>query len=285
MPSTPSVPLLSSPSINRQLSRANGSAYGYGGNQRHRLASTIRPRRSVASTLRSGRSTHLDGPQSSYEGSEFNFTQRLLMANENAVTNIADLWVAAAMNVDHDEQYNFDPNMPMDEEQARVGGDEGVDEQDFFGAVRGRPDSRSIGSVTLSSQPRARSSMSRFAAQRVPLSRTSTWGSPMPGGARLSRRSSATGPSIFAHTGVRTPPAVLDAQLREAEPLDALTPIPERRGSVHDTNGTEAGSGEEAVEKPPSLTSQLPILVIIQYGLLALHSTTHDQVFLSYLVT
>ncbi|KAF8553331.1 major facilitator superfamily MFS-1 [Imleria badia] len=283
-PTTPSVPLLSSPSINRQLSRANGSAYGYGGNQRRRLGSTIRPRRSVASTLRSGRSTYFDGHQPSYEGTELNFTQRLLMANENAVTNIADLWVAAAMNVDHEEQYDVDADMPTDEEQARLGGDEGVDEQDVFGTVRGRPDSRSIGSVTISSQPRARSSMSRFASARgVPLSRTSTWGSPMPGGAPLSRRSSMN-PSIFAHAGVRTPPAVLDAQLRESGPLDALTPIPERRGSVA-IDGTEAGSVEEVVEKPPSLTSQLPILVIIQYGLLALHSTTHDQVFLSYLVT
>jgi hypothetical protein len=33
------------------------------------------------------------------------------------------------------------------------------------------------------------------------------------------------------------------------------------------------------------MSSQLPVLIIIQYGLLALHSTTHDQVFLSYLVS
>lgn len=86
---TPSVPLLSSPTMNRQgLSRANGSAYGYSGIQRHRLANTITPRRSMASTLRSGKSTYFDGHQSSYEGSELNFTQRLLIANEHAVTNI-----------------------------------------------------------------------------------------------------------------------------------------------------------------------------------------------------
>lgn len=293
---TPSVPLISSPSIERRLSRANGSAYGYSANQRHRLASTIRPRRSMASTLRSGRSTYVDGHQSSYEGQELNFTQRLLMANENAVTNIADLWVAAAMNVDNEEQYNLDADMPADEEQASFGGEEGVDEQDVFGTVRGRQDLRGADSATISSQPglrtsMSRSSMSRFvpargvAGRSLSLTRTSTWGSPMPGGGRLSRRSSATGPSIFAHPGVRTPPAVLDAQLREAEPMDALTPIMERHGSVHAINGTEAGAAEEAAEKPPSLTSQLPILVIIQYGLLALHSTTHDQVFLSYLVT
>lgn len=38
-------------------------------------------------------------------------------------------------------------------------------------------------------------------------------------------------------------------------------------------------------EKQPSMWSQLPVMIIIQYGLLALHSTTHDQIFLSYLVS
>lgn len=288
IPTTPSVPLISSPLINGQrLSRANGSAYGYGGNQRHRVASTIIPRRSMASTLRTGRSIYFDDRQSSYEGSELNFTQRLLMANENAVTNIADLWVAAAMNVDN-EQYDLDADLPMDEERARSDGEEDIDGQDVFGTIRGRTDSRSIDSATISSQAGQRSSMTRFTSTRgIPrrsVSRTSGFGSPIPGSARLSRRSSATGPSIFAHAGVRMPPAVLDAQLREAEPSDALTPILERRGSVNAINGIEGGVADEVAEKTPSLTSQLPILIIIQYGLLALHSTTHDQVFLSYLV-
>lgn len=281
---SPSVPLISSPLMNRQgLSRANGSAYGYGGNQRRRLANTVTPRRSMASTLRSGRSTYFDGHQSSYEGSELNFTQRLLIANEHAVTNIADLWVAAAMNVDNEEQYD------LDEEQAGLDGEEDVDGQDIFGAVRGRTDSRSIDGATISSQLGPRSSMAMFpSARSVPrrsVSRTSAFGSSMLGGAHLSRRSSTTGPSIFAHAGVRMPPAVLDAQLREAEPSDALTPILERRRSVNAINETEAGTADEVGEKPPSLASQLPILVIVQYGLLALHSTTHDQVFLSYLVS
>ncbi|KAG8216693.1 hypothetical protein J3R82DRAFT_6899 [Butyriboletus roseoflavus] len=284
---TTSVPLISSPPINRQrLSRANGSAYGYSGNQRHRLANTITPRRSMASTLRSRRSNYFDGHQSSYDGSELNFTQRLLIANENAVTNIADLWVAAAMNVDVEEQYDLDAGMPTDEEQARMDGEEDVADQDVFGVLRGRTDSRSIDGATISSQHGPRSSTAMFASARgLPrrsVSRTSALGSSMLGGAHLSRRSSTTGPSIFAHAGVRTPPAVLDAQLREAEPSDALPPILERRGAI---GGTEAGAGDEVAEKPPTLMSQLPILVIVQYGLLALHSTTHDQVFLSYLVT
>jgi len=36
-------------------------------------------------------------------GGDLNFAQRLLLANENAVTNIADLWVASAMNVDNEK--------------------------------------------------------------------------------------------------------------------------------------------------------------------------------------
>jgi len=38
-------------------------------------------------------------------------------------------------------------------------------------------------------------------------------------------------------------------------------------------------------EKQPSLASQLPVLIIVQYGVMALHTTTHDQVFMSYLVS
>lgn len=38
-------------------------------------------------------------------------------------------------------------------------------------------------------------------------------------------------------------------------------------------------------ERPGSPMSQLPVLIIFQYGLLALHGTTHDQIFLSYLVS
>ena len=46
----------------------------------------------------------------------------------------------------------------------------------------------------------------------------------------------------------------------------------------------EAPRDEEAPAHTPGLRD-VPLLVVAQYGLLALHSTTHDQVFLSYLVT
>ncbi|KAJ8693532.1 hypothetical protein PTI98_008518 [Pleurotus ostreatus] len=106
----------------------------------------------------------------------------------------------------------------------------------------------------------------------------------------MTRRLSSSVPSIFAHTGVKSPPAVLDAQqllLRtELESPygggDALPPITEGRQL---SESSYVGDLEALQEKPPSLARQLPIMIIAQYGLLALHSTTHDQVFMSYLVS
>ena len=51
-------------------------------------------------------------------GTDLNFTQRLLMANENTVTSIADLWVAAAMNVDNEDPFESeDEGQFLDDEQ------------------------------------------------------------------------------------------------------------------------------------------------------------------------
>jgi hypothetical protein len=88
-------------------------------------------------------------------------------------------------------------------------------------------------------------------------------------------------PSIFSHSGVRTPPALLEAQkLLSGEGDDGLATIEEsRQASQVDA---------ESVREPPapqSLTSQLPMLIIVQYGVMALHTTTHDQIFMSYLVS
>jgi len=69
---------------------------------------------------------------------------------------------------------------------------------------------------------------------------------------------------------------------RPNDSTDALAPIRESRLSESQIS---TASTEPVLEKPPSLTSQLPLLIIFQYGLLAVHSTSHDQLFLSYLVS
>lgn len=275
--SVTSVPLLSSPHSDQQhrniRSNRYGSAYGYSGSYRSRLASSV-ARHSMTSALR-GRAGSYAGQQSIRDGPDLTFTQRLLMANENAVTNIADLWVAAAMNVDNEEE--FDPAHQAFSEESEIPGREYG--QEDVESVPSTPTSqgtivprRSVGvtpplsessptSVTASRQ------MPRGSFSRTPALRSS----PYSGFAM--RHPSFGGRSIFSHPGVRAPSSVLNALSRAEMIGDTMAPIPEQ------------SQPSENNEKPSSITSQLPIPIIVQYGLLALHSTTHDQVFLSYLVT
>jgi len=236
----------------------------------------------------------VDGPQSLTETGDLNFAQRLLMANENAVTNIADLWVAAAMNADNEDPFESDSEVESDADSPES--DHEMPEVDDLPPTPTRPGRMS---GRLVSNPHKLSSLgSPFAGSprrpstsqipSSPIRHTSSSFAAGPGGSPSLRRYSNAMPTIFSHSGVRTPPAVLDAQqmvVRSEEPAggDALTPIIEGR-RTSDSHGSTSSS-DTIVENPPSLTSQLPILIIIQYGLLALHSTTHDQVFLSYLVS
>jgi hypothetical protein len=236
----------------------------------------------------------VDGPQSLTETGDLNFAQRLLMANENAVTNIADLWVAAAMNADNEDPFESDSEMGSDAESPES--DPEMPEVDDLpqtptppGRMSGRlvsnPHKRSSLGSPFAGSPR-RPSTSQIPSS--PIRNISSSFAAGPGGSPSLHRYSNAMPTIFSHSGVRTPPAILDAQqmvVRSEEPAggDTLAPIIEGRRTSDSHRSTS--SSETIVEKPPSLTSQLPILIIIQYGLLALHSTTHDQVFLSYLVS
>ena len=231
---------------------------------------------------------------------DLNFAQRLLMANQNAVTNIADLWVAAAMNADNEDPFETD---------SEIGSDDAMDSDNKVpeagdlpstptqtGRMPGRSASNpnrpplknrssSLFASHLSASPRQPSPSQ---APATPLHRTSSLLSAVAGGTPPPRWYSNVVPVIFSHSGVRMPPAVLDAQqmaVRSAEAVtdDALAPIIEGRQSSDSHESTS--SAETIVEKPPSMSSQLPVLIIIQYGLLAPHSTTCDQVFLSYFVS
>jgi MFS family permease len=281
---TPSLPVPLTTSISQpmdsphnfsRITRTNGSAYGYGrGNRATSTVSTttLGARRvSTASTIRRRHGSAFGGPASLTDTSDLNFAQRLLMANENAVTNIADLWVAAAMNVDNGETFEPEQDLDMNAESEYLE-HEGIPSSITSSPVhRGRPIGRNL--VSAIGSPGQRSSVITFG--QPSRMHSATMASPALDGVPFALRS----PSIFSHPGVRTPSIVLDAQARAQESAgdNSLLPIMEHRQSV-----TES---EVPTEKPPSLTSQLPLVVIFQYGLLALHSTTHDQVFLSYLVT
>ncbi|KAF8644931.1 hypothetical protein AX16_008213 [Volvariella volvacea WC 439] len=289
-----------------RTSRTNGSAYGYGAAYRNRLASNATTsalrRGSMASYLRRRRGSALDGTRDGgSEAGDLNFAQRLLMANENAVTNIADLWVAAAMNVDNEDPFESDTEMESEYDGA-IREEEEVEDD---GSIRGRQTSRTRPTSTTDSSPIPQAALSQHRTSKTPSrrgypSRRPSYGLPIPqrhasfsqpmDGTPGSRRYSV--PSIFAHSGVKVPSAVLDAQQllahAEAEQSggDALAPILEsqRASRIEPDADVEAGVGGEA-EKQPSLASQLPLVIIVQYGMMALHTTTHDQIFMSYLVS
>ncbi|KAG6335507.1 hypothetical protein ID866_3579 [Astraeus odoratus] len=180
-----------------------------------------------------------------------------------AITMTGELIHKSAMNVDNTELYPH--------HEALVEEDEMAHDQDYLGltpplAIEDiRPQGPHLDQQSITTRSPLHGTAGRLFTPRTAME---------------IYRPSSGGRSIFSHPGVRTPSAVLDALSRVEMTGDALVPAPEH---VH---STDAGASEDGiVEAPPSLMSQLPIPIIIQYGLLALHSTTHDQVFLSYLVT
>ena len=107
------------------------------------------------------------------------------------------------------------------------------------------------------------------------------------------RRLSLNVPTIFSHPGVKAPPAMLDAQhLLLGTAVDGPVPSPSQDalGTINESLPIVGAHSQDVeslaiTEKAPSLMSQLPIIVIIQYGVMALHTTTQDQIFMSYLVS
>lgn len=280
-PSTSSPVPMNIPTSDRsrtfsRTSRVNGSAYGYSGAYRSRLLSSTplgARRGSFASTLRQRRGSNFDAIRDQPDTPDLNFAQRLLMANENAVTNIADLWVASAMNVDNDDVFESDDEQEEDDGVAfgsdamdgLEGGPSSVSSRPS--RTRHRPSNASLVPPPL----RRLSSVRRSSLRRPSVTFTPTLQS-------MHRRPSIV-PSIFSHTGVRTPPALLEAQkLLLAEDEDHL-------GTIEESRQPSQADAESLREAPPSLASQLPILIIVQYGVMALHTTTHDQIFMSYLVS
>jgi hypothetical protein len=164
------------------------------------------------------------------------------MANGMAVNNVSDLWVSAAMNVDEDVFEDDEEEGPY-----QLGFQESV-----------------VSLTSAEPSPSRRPPRSPHRPSRDP-------------GVYSRRPSSSTIPAIFSNSGIRTPPAILEAHqlLAEPETLPTRAPleaIPETDQPAQDT-------------KAPSLYSQLPIIIIVHYGLLALHNTTHDQIFYLYLVS
>ncbi|KAJ7618704.1 hypothetical protein FB45DRAFT_872102 [Roridomyces roridus] len=242
-PAMPSPILQSSPSpsqggvrLERTLtfqstasSRTNGSGF-YGSTSRFhdRLASNATLRRaSINSSVRRRPRRESGGAGGSVSGSapghRESFAGRLLMANENTVNHISDLWVAAAMNVDA-ASFN-------DDEEAVSDGE--LDPLDLFD--NDDDDETTTGLTDLVGTIHWTHGSQRFSAAALP--------------------------AIFSNPGVRIP---------------SRTEVDDEEGNfARDALDVDEEEDFE-VEKQPA-KAQLPIAIIVQYGLLALHTTTHDQ--------
>lgn len=214
--------------------------------------------------------------------------QRLLMANEENTFDLRDLWVSAAIAQD---------TAVFDDEEE---GDEGADAM--------TPD---VVEDSLHPTPRTRNgSVSPFVHGAGGDSiGPSTFGRSLgvraaSGAGRRQSAASSNLPAIFANTGLNTPPAIAAAW--EQDPLDdvphsplesgggggfsGLAPIQERQSRVpsqalSDSRPMSPEPGEEKAAVKTTGWRLLPLLMILQYGLLALHDTVHGQVFLSFLVS
>lgn len=191
------------------------------------------------------------------------------LANELQGTSLADLWVQAAITVDNEEVFESDG----EENPAPVGAAATEEEiaatQNLVGPIGAFPPSippSRSNRPSVSGAPRFSFNGPRRPSLAIPGSRRPS----MP--AHL--------PTIFAHTGVRTPPMLsTPGPVESSLPTEALSPIAESRPV------STAVENLVMEQEAPSPWRQLPLMIILQYGLLALHSTTHDQIFYLYLVS
>ena len=208
----------------------------------------------------------------------------MLSANELTATSLTSLWVAAAINVDHE-----DPFAGTDDELSSEEEDEGA----LGTSPTQYPSLRRYRSISSrrASTPLNRRIAHHPSANFVPFNRQMSLQSAGDSQAASDRRYSTAShlfPAIYTNPGVRTPSVVLQAQASSVQPgpqtdpfSNTLMPIIEGRpiSAIHE--GDAANVGKASGFK----WTLLPLFIIFQYFVLALHSTSHDQVFLMYLTS
>ncbi|WRT70167.1 uncharacterized protein IL334_007161 [Kwoniella shivajii] len=299
-------PALSSTPHGRRDSRASlGTAYGYGGiRSKHPTlaarAAMEAARRASAAVPRLEDEEDEEDEEGGAGHGALGLAQKLLLANEENTFNINDLWVSAAVAQD-----------------SAVFEDEEETEGDLTEEERATDDetpqpSPGLTPASIQEDPRAGLGHRKPSGKMRLVSGASSMYRPL-GGHRLSvshggrRFSTSSGhvPAIFSNTGVRTPPAVtaanegespygtetqdpffpLPATARPGQHAGGLSVITEGERSTSSAVAVSPGGTQQVSEKPKSNFALLPFMMILQYGLLALHGTIHDQVFLSFLVT
>lgn len=285
-----------------------GSAYGY--NDLAPGPSSARERRgSMAQSSRAG--LHRNSAYSQYapEGEEdakpqrLSFAQRFLLANDDAVLGLSDLWVAAAINGDEeydneDDAFGYDYIDEEEEEQETL--DDSIEGSSDLNESTG---SRVFGHDDVDED-------SPLVPRHLPplhfarKNRQTSLGASSMVSRPFGSRSGIRIPTLYNNTGVEnnpllSPSLTTGAQLaamsntRPDGPAGGYDPtlagIPES-GSVHaslrgkratvDASNINALThpGVAGVDQSKSLFLQLPLVFIAHYGLMSLHSSTFDQV-------
>lgn len=349
---TPEERVATMSSGQRRPSRFAGSAYGYSSSRRPSTAAEqagMHIPRNRRYTGRSGyraasvATTNAYAPDYDVDRGDFSFAQRLLLANEQAVFSLSDLWIAKEATRDEQtSQVDYEESVFEDEESRIGGGSEsraGDESYISLDGHEGEPDFRGYGTAPPSIEDlrgtARRQDADLNSGQMSPalmpphphqlghgrspsgdrngtatgmLSPTSHRVSSYGGGGRLRRASiasSARGPSIFANTGLDE--ETLAASQAQAQPatssshafpggndqpaFNPMAAIPEsgRPPSVieHEDAGSAAmlsPTDDRSMlfeDKPePPMIRQLPLVMIAQYSLLALHGCTCDQIFM-----
>ncbi|WWC94943.1 hypothetical protein V866_001795 [Kwoniella sp. B9012] len=300
-------PALSTTPHARRDSRASlGTAYGYGGirSKHPTLAAraALEAARRASAAIPRLEDEEEDEEEGAHARGALGLAQKLLLANEENTFNINDLWVSAAVaqdtavfeDEDETEGELTEEEQAIDEENETPQPSPGLTPGSTIDDPRG-----SLGHRKPSVRPNrivsgASSIYKPLGGHRLSVSH---------GGRRFST-SSGHMPAIFSNTGVRTPPAVAAAYEGESPSVetggDPFFPAPADRRPGQAAGGlsviaegqtstavvpTSPGGTQQVSEKQPSSFALLPFLMIMQYGLVALHGTIHDQVFLSFLVT
>lgn len=286
--------------MTRTATRQSGSAYGYEPRSyRSRMFTGRSQAGGVGRVFSLGGASTRFAPDYEELGREnMNFAERLLLANEGTAFGISDLWVAAATQADDQYsqiEYLSDNEEGEEDRQSQYGIDDEGEEPDFFGYgsappsledLRGtaqlhaaRSPSRADDSGLL---PRTTTMDSRasMSARRVPSGRErifSTAASTRP--RRDSLASSMRAPALYSNTGLASQPVLLSPGIKtpqnENQNFGSLAAIPESGSSSRVFSGSTAN-----VKPEGSLIWLLPVALIAQQSLVALHGTAMDQIFM-----
>ncbi|GAA5928681.1 uncharacterized protein JCM15063_003938 [Sporobolomyces koalae] len=292
----------------RRTSKQYGSAYGYGrrasvggstmaGESGMRIPSMRR---------RTGRSVSI-ATSNRYDPENeavHSFAERLLLANNQAVFNLSDVFLAKAAADDLVSQRDYEGSIYERPEEELDDDEEGDDANSEYGDVGFGTAPPSMDDLRGAAY---RQDLQRMAdieedAGRTNSSAPSLQPNPQPRGMRspvreimpsfgqhlnrasalrLRRGSGASSIrpiSIFSNSGLDPDTLATAASQRPDESGFApMAPIPEARPA------SIIEHGQEEAEKVSPL-SQLPKFLIFQYSLLALHGTTNDQLFTAFLV-